>query len=234
MFKGGSQCSCKLTFIFILDLIFFLCFRHGSVNNKFEIKENEFKSRTNWPTAYTTGLGLSVIIEVGIFSTHNYLRSSTNSPNNFILILFPSPQNKKYGLVHYIYYKYSKFQLPLTYLLHFYENSVLSALWPEEAVKNNEKKNSTDDQCTVRSVLSGQPLGMAHWLFDTGWPFNTSLTNMRVIQENEGSQRVKYLSHDKLTSSCSYPFLGPKEKSLRPLDAIYSATCCTSTVLLLK
>ena len=55
---------------------------------------------------------------------------------------------------------------------------------------------------------------------------------MRVIQENEGSQRVKYLSHDKLTSTCSYPFLGPKEKSLRPLDAIYNATCCTCTVLL--
>ena len=35
---------------------------------------------------------------------------------------------------------------------------------------------------------------------------------MRVIQENEGSQRVKYLSHDKLTSTCFYPFLAQKKK----------------------
>ena len=94
----------------------------------------------------------------------------------------------------------------MTYLLHFYENSVLSALWQEEAVKNNEKTKSTDDQCTVRHVLSGHPLGMAYW------PFNTGLTNMRVIQENDGSQRVKYLSHDKLTSKCFYLFLGQKKK----------------------
>ena len=69
-----------------------------------------------------------------------------------------------------------------------------------------KKKNSTDDQCTVRSVLSGHPLGMAYW------PFNTGLTNMRVIQENKGSQRVKYLSHDKLISTRFYPFLGQKKK----------------------
>ena len=98
--------------------------------------------------------------------------------------------------------KNSNFNILLTYLLHFYENSVLSALWPEEAVKNNEKRKSTDDQCTVRHVLSGHPLGMAYWPFNTGWLFNTGLTNMRVIQENEGSQRVKYLSHDNLTSTC--------------------------------
>ena len=51
-----------------------------------------------------------------------------------------------------------------------------------------------------------------NWLFNIGWPFNTGLTNMRVIQENEGSQRVKYLSHDKLTSTCFYPFLAQKKK----------------------
>ena len=87
------------------------------------------------------------------------MHSTTNSSNNFVLELFHSPQNKNYGLLYYIYYKSYKFQLQLTYLLHFYENSVLSALWPEEAVKNNEKTKSTDDQCTVRHILSSHPLG---------------------------------------------------------------------------
>ena len=33
---------------------------------------------------------------------------------------------------------------------------------------------------TVKPVLSRHPLGMAYW------PFNTGLTNVRVIQGNEG------------------------------------------------
>ena len=50
--------------------------------------------------------------------------------------------------------------------------------------------------------------------FNTGWPFNTGLTNVRaVIQENKGGQRAKYLSHDKLTSTCFYLFLGQNEKN---------------------
>ena len=88
--------------------------------------------------------------------------STTNSPNNFFLILLPSPQNKNYGLVHLLQVLKIPTSIILTYLLHFYENSVLSALWPEEAVKNNEKTKSTDDQCTVRHVLSIHPLGMAY------------------------------------------------------------------------
>ena len=50
---------------------------------------------------------------------------------------------------------------------------------------------------TVKRVLSGNPLGMAYW------PLNTGLTNVRVIIENEGSQSVKYLPHDKLTITFS-------------------------------
>ena len=34
---------------------------------------------------------------------------------------------------------------------------------------------------------------------------------MRVIQENEGSQRAKYLSHDKLISTCFYLFFRQKK-----------------------
>ena len=43
------------------------------------------------------------------------------------------------------------------------------------------------------------------------WPLNTGLTNVRVIQENEGSQRAKYLSHDKLISPCFYLFFCQKK-----------------------
>ena len=35
---------------------------------------------------------------------------------------------------------------------------------------------------------------------------------MRVIQENEASQKAEYLSHDKLTLICFYLFLGQKKK----------------------
>lgn len=56
----------------------------------------------NWPTAYATRIGLGVCIEVGIFSTHAFYYKSFN---NFVLELFPSPQNKNYGLLYYIYYK---------------------------------------------------------------------------------------------------------------------------------
>ena len=44
-----------------------------------------------------------------------------------------------------------------------------------------------------------------------GWLFNTGLTNDRVIQENEGSERANYLSHNKLTPTCFYLFLGEKK-----------------------
>ena len=72
---------------------------------------------------------------------------------------------------------------------------------------------------------------MAYWLLITGWLFNTNLwskqtrraelkerpkdtglTNVRVIQENEASQKAEYLSHDKLTLICFYLFLGQKKK----------------------
>ena len=65
--------------------------------------------------------------------------------------------------------------------------------------------------CKFR-VLSGHPLGMAYWPLSTDWPLNKGLTNVRVIQENEASQRAKYLSRDKLTSTCFYLFLGQKKK----------------------
>ena len=74
------------------------------------------------------------------------------------------------------------------------------------------KVHSTCYLSTVTPVLSGHPLGMAYWPLNTVWPFNIGLTNLRVIQENEGSQRVKYMSHDKLTSICFYLFLGQKKK----------------------
>ena len=41
---------------------------------------------------------------------------------------------------------------------------------------------------------------------------DTGLTNVRVIQENEASQKAEYLSHDKLTLICFYLFLGQKKK----------------------
>ena len=76
---------------------------------------------------------------------------------------------------------------------------------------------------TAKPVLSGNPLGMAYWPLNTGWLFNPGLTNVRVIMENEGSQRIKYLpvSHDKLTITFSTSSWN-KRKKLRPLDAIHS------------
>ena len=84
-------------------------------------------------------------------------------------------------------------------------------------------------QSNLCSVVT--PLGMAYWLLITGWLFNTNLwskqtrraelkerpkdtglTNVRVIQENEASQKAEYLSHDKLTLICFYFFLGQKKK----------------------
>ena len=41
---------------------------------------------------------------------------------------------------------------------------------------------------------------------------DTGLTNVRVIQENEASQKAEYLSHDKLNLICFYLFLGQKKK----------------------
>ena len=75
---------------------------------------------------------------------------------------------------------------------------------------------------TVKPVLSGHPLGMAYWPVNTGWHFNRGLKTLRVIQENKGSQRAKYLSHDKLTSTCFYLFLDQKEK----FKAIWPHTQC--------
>ena len=89
-------------------------------------------------------------------------------------------------------------------------------------------KNRRCESSRVTSSLSGHPLGTAYW------PLNTGLTNVRVIQENEGSQRAKYPSHDKLSSTCFYLFLGQKKKCQRTLDATHSAIRCTSMVRLLK
>ena len=38
------------------------------------------------------------------------------------------------------------------------------------------------------------------------------MTNVRVIQENEGSQKAKYLSHNKLISTCFYLFFSQNKK----------------------
>ena len=38
------------------------------------------------------------------------------------------------------------------------------------------------------------------------------MTNVRVIQENEGSQKAKYLSHNKLISNCFYLFFSENKK----------------------
>ena len=38
------------------------------------------------------------------------------------------------------------------------------------------------------------------------------MTNVRVTHENEGSQKAKYLSHNKLTSTCFYVFLSQNTK----------------------
>ena len=51
----------------------------------------------------------------------------------------------------------------------------------------------------------GHPWGIAYWSLSTGWPFNTRLTNMRVIQENEDDERTKYLMyllHSEHGTSC--------------------------------
>ena len=56
---------------------------------------------------------------------------------------------------------------------------------------------------TVKPVLSAHPLEIL-----TAY---TGLTNVRVIQENEGSQRAKYLSHGKLIFTCFYLFFRQKK-----------------------
>ena len=61
------------------------------------------------------------------------------------------------------------------------------------------------------------------------WPLNTDLTNLRVIQENTDGERVKYLSHNKLTLRFFYTFLSQKSKTKSPLKVIYKQyICCTS------
>ena len=74
---------------------------------------------------------------------------------------------------------------------------------------------------------SSHPWEMAYWPLSAGWPFNTGLTNLRVIQDNgdlarlQGlKERVKYLHQtDKRqtdlnrTSKCpTLPLLVPKER----------------------
>ena len=63
-----------------------------------------------------------------------------------------------------------------------------------------------------QTCIKRYPLGMAYWPVNTGWHFNRGLKNLRVFQENKGSQRAKHLSHDKLTSTCFYLFLDQKKK----------------------
>ena len=87
----------------------------------------------------------------------------------------------------------------------------------------NKTFASTKPSNIVKPVLSGNAWGMAHW------PLNTDLTNLRVIQENTDGERVKYLSHNKLTSKCFYTFLSQKSKTKSPLKVIYKQyICCTS------
>ena len=45
--------------------------------------------------------------------------------------------------------------------------------------------------------MSGHPWRMGYWPLNTSWPFNTGLTNLRVIQEHEDDEKVKYLPQDK-------------------------------------
>ena len=76
-----------------------------------------------------------------------------------------------------------------------------------------KKKKRMVVKVTGKPVLRSHRLGMAYRPLNTGWPYDTGLTNVRVTQENEGGQRLKYLSHDKLTSTCIYVFSAQKKKS---------------------
>ena len=115
----------------------------------------------------------------------------------------------------------------------FWHNTALQCWNNVVTLRNNVAtlyctKNRRCESSRVTSSLSGHPLGAAYW------PLNTGLTNVRVIQENEGSQRAKYPSHDKLSSTYFYLFLGQKKKCQRTLDATHSPIRCTSMVRLLK
>ena len=45
---------------------------------------------------------------------------------------------------------------------------------------------------------------MPYWLFNTVCIFNTGLTNLRVIQQNEDCEKAKYPSHEKSASKWFY------------------------------
>lgn len=69
---------------------------------------------------------------------------------------------------------------------------------------------------TVKPVLSSHYLRMAYWPLNTDWLFNTGLTNVRLIIENEGSQRANNIYIPQQIESDFYlflPLLGRKEKS---------------------
>ena len=56
----------------------------------------------------------------------------------------------------------------------------------------------------ITNDKNDHPYGMPYWLFNTVWIFNTGLTNLRVIQQNEDCEKAKYPSHDKSASKWFY------------------------------
>ena len=84
---------------------------------------------------------------------------------------------------------------------------------------------------TAKPVLSGNPSGMAYWPLNTGWLFNPGLTNVRVIMENEGSQRIKYLpvSLHKLTITFSTSSWNKRKKVKTTVLMPYTVMHCYGT-----
>ena len=56
----------------------------------------------------------------------------------------------------------------------------------------------------VANNKNDHPCGMPYWLLNTVWIFNTGLTNLRVIQQNEDCEKAKHPSHDKSASKRFY------------------------------
>ena len=76
---------------------------------------------------------------------------------------------------------------------------------------------------------------MPYWLFNTVWIFNTGLTKLRVIQQNEDCEKAKYPSHDKSASKWFYlSLLCKKKTSKRPLDTIHSESVVLVWYILTK
>ena len=68
--------------------------------------------------------------------------------------------------------------------------------------------------CFIRS----RPLGMAKWLLNTGWPFNTGLTNLRVYQQNKDGNKAKYLWYSDKSTTVQFSIMHAHNSS-RDLQA---------------